>query len=378
MLKNYLLLTLRNLRRRRLYALINLMGLTFGLGSMLLVILYVDYESSYDHHFDRSEDIYRLEHHFRTSWYSTLGFNNYFSATISDQWAYPLALEELAEVEVAAQVIQMDNLYLEVGEKRFVENRLLLTITGRRLLDLFSFEWLEGNPEAAFGQPNQVILTEELARKYFGTANAVGEIIGYDSLQLQVSGVIANLPPNSHFHPSMIIQLKQLPHWGAHTYLRLQPSANPEKVATQIVPPSERYQTSGLFKGLRLTPLHDLHFAEPTKYDFEWPGDPQYLYIFLWIGSLILLITITNYINLSVAFYSHRNREIGIRKVAGAQRGQIAFQFLFEAWLLTLLSLPLALGLLELLIPRFNELMGVELWTGRLWQLKPLSIMTLV
>ena len=378
MLRNYLLLTLRNLRRRRLYAAINLMGLTLGLCSILLVILYVDYESSYDQHFDRSEDIYRLEHHFRTSWYSTLGFNNYFDATVAEQWAYPISLEEIAEVEVAAQVIQKDNVYFEVGQKRFVENQLLLTITGKRLLDVFSLEWIEGDPASAFDQPNQVILTDRLAQKYFGTANPIGEIIEYDSIELRVSGVISSLPPNSHFHPSMIIQLKRLPHWGAHTYLRLKPNTNPQQVAAQVVPPSERYQTSELFKGVRLTPLHDLHFAEPTKYNFEWPGDPQYLYIFLWIGCLILLITITNYINLSIAFYSHRNREIGIRKVSGAQRGQIAFQFLFEAWLLTLFSLPLAIGLLELLMPRFNELMGVELWSGRLWQWKPLGIMVLV
>jgi len=383
MLRNYFLLAIRNFMRQKVYAGINIVGLTVGLTCAAFVVLFILHETRYDTFHKKSDRIYRLNTEYRSNFYSTIGFPNYFSSTAEEQLRMPEALRNIPGVKQAGHflIYRLESFVdrKSTGE-RFVDQWYMVTNTGDELAEIFDFNFIKGDPETALAEPNSVVLTQSAADKIFGDDEPMGEILTEEGNDYKVTGIIEDWPEWSHVNFPMILTMKRIPYWGAYTYLLLDENTNPNAIKPQLVEAiakadPERVEDD-LFKGARLQALTDIHLHSDTLYEIKPPGNPNYVYTFGAIGLLILLITSTNYMNLSIAMYSGRNTEIGMRKVAGASRWQLAGQFLFEAMLLSLFCVPLALGLFELTLPLFNNVMDLDLQNEfiRNWKLFGLLI----
>lgn len=380
MLHNYLKIALRSLRRRLGYTAVNVIGLTVGLACCALVVVFLQYELSYDAHHDDADRIYRIISTEPGSGqdYSTIIFGEGRGRNGEEQRAYAEQLvAQVPEIEQATNFVILDDpRYVETADgDRFESERQLAMNTGAAFADLFTFERIAGAPlEEALRDPYSAVLTASTAERYFGDADPIGETLSLGSTDVTVRAVVADPPPNSRITFDLTLQLREVPNWGAFHYVRLADGANPDSVARKVTatlnqinpsrlddPPEERSSE-------RLQPLTGIHFADRALYDASPHRDPAYLWIFAAIGGVILLITTINYANLGLALYADRNAEIGVRKAMGGHRGQIAGQFLVEAGLLALACVPLALGACAAALPAFNALMGTDIGMGRLVQ----------
>ena len=378
MFKNYLKIAIRSLARRKKYATINAVGLLLGLCCVLLTYLYVQHELTYDRLSDQAENIYRVHNKYREQTYTPLHFKNYWDTDQAAQQLHPEGFEQLSGVVAATHFVRSNTAiageseyYVEKQDgKRLTEDYILFTNRGSSFLDIFSWNFLSGDPEEALSTKHQAVLTRASAIKYYGSdwqsnEGILGRTLNIDSTDYVVTAVIEDIPGNSHVKFNIALSVGQVPSWAAYTYLLLNDEASVAEVEAQIndayysITPGRR--DDPLSGGLSLMPLTDIHLKSNYLYELETPGDIRYLYIFSIIGLVILLITITNYTNLSVALYAGRQKEIGMRKVLGARRGDVSGQFLFEAILLAVFCLPLAVLLLQLILPYFNQLMQLKL-----------------
>lgn len=374
MIKNYFKIALRNLVRRKGYATINITGLVAGLTCALLAWLYVEHESSYDQFHAESEDIYRIVRTYRSQTYSCLAFRDYWQTPVEVQQNQADAYEALSNVEAVTQFVvsnaaitgRRKAYFVENGRKRFVANKILFTNRGNEFLEVFSWNFIQGNPETALDGPGKIVLTQSQANRYFGKQERViGEFLRIDTTDFTVTGVIDDVPSYSHFDFELIATTRRIPSWGAYFYAKTNGNTATAELSKQIsntyynLYPDEK--DDPLNRALFVQPLEDIHLFGGFLYELKKPGDLRYLYIFGIIGTIILLITCTNYTNLSVAMYVGRQREMGMRKVMGARKNSIRLQFLFEACLLVFITLPVAFLLLELLLPFFNRVMEMEL-----------------
>ena len=374
MLRNYLKIAIRSLIRQKQYALINGLGLTLGLCCVFLVILYLQNELRYDQFHEKSANTYRLDWTYRSQTYACVSFG-------ADEQQQRNA-EGFSDISDVASITQFVTSYSEVTDgptsyyveneqgQRFAEDRVLFTNRGATFLEIFSWPFLAGNATSALSKPNQVIISESTAARYYGDDwqnrdDVLGSLLIMDSLTLMVTGVVENVPAYSHIDFDLAISLDKIPGWGAYTYLYLRPEAVVDQVSKKV---NQAYATlhpetvsDPLHKGFTLQKLTDIHLYSNHLYELKKPGDVRYLYIFGMIGLVILIVTCTNYINLSVAMYAGRQKEIGMRKVMGARKRDVSGQFLLEAILLAFISLPIALLLLEILLPYFNQLMNLPL-----------------
>ncbi len=372
MLKNYLLVALRTLRRRRGYAVLNAVGLTVGLAAVAVVAAFLAHERAFDHHLPRADDLYRLTSNYRAGWYSTIGFPNFFDETEAGQRRLAEELRALPAVEEAAAVhLDARRRFVEADGRRFPEDRVLVTATGPAFVDLFGPRFIEGDAASALARPRTALLTEPTARRYFGDAAALGRTVTRDSVAYEVTGVIEAPPTTQHLRYDLVLA-GRIPNWGAYTYLRLTPGTDPEAAAPLATDALLRVRPARaddpLHKGERLQPVPAIHLGEPTLYEAEPPGDPRYLRLFAAVALLLLVVTCTNYTNLAVALHDGRGREIGVRKAMGARREAVAGQFLTEAVLLATACVPPAVGLALLVLPGFNAVMGTEVAASALLQ----------
>jgi len=371
MLLHYLKLAWRSLIRRRFYAALNLVGLSLGLGCMTMVLLYLDYETSYDDYFEPAGQVYRLHNYFRASEYPLLAFDGYHSAPREEQLRWPRRIRQMPQVEAVTHMRWANwqfgkEQYAMVNDRRMVEDKLMATNLGPEWLRIFPLRMIAGDPVHALDRLHSLVIEQSTAERYFGSATAaMGRTVTIDTITLLVTGVAQDIPGNVHFDLSGICTLEKIPYWGAYTYFKVKPGTDVAHLTKSLEEQHRAYlgdtESGRMFKGLRAIALADIHLKSDALYELKPPGDARYLYIFGLIGGLVLLITLTNYINLSIALYSGRNREIALRKVSGAQKRQLLGQFLFEAILLCLIALPIGLGLCELLLPAFNQLMGLSI-----------------
>lgn len=380
MYRSHFILAWRNLLKHKAYALINLLGLTLGISCSLLVLLYIFDELKYDQHFPEAESIYRLNYQYKNDTYAITGFVNWWDADKDEQLLKVSAFKDIKGIEKVAQfnathgaTMDKQPVYLSLQkngnrEEKFTEKEVLLSNTGKELYDIFQWELLYGNQENSFSNPYAAILTRATAERYFGKeweGRIREQTLNWQENEYPITAVIENEAENTHFSFDVILLTPQIPSWGAYVYLKLSPTASLHDVNVavneqlELVEPSIKENPDE--KGSYLQPISDIHFSRSILFELSPPGDTQYLYIFGVIGLIILSITVTNYINLSVALYSRRRSEIGMRKVMGAPRESITWQFLAEAILLCTISLPLSLLLLEFCIPYFNQIMNLEL-----------------
>ena len=380
MLRNHLKLALRMLRRRRVYALVNGTGLTVGLLCVALVALFLRHELQYDRFHDNPDDVHRVLREKRTNWWSTIPFPRYEEASTAEQRRLPQALtEQVPTIDAATNFYvgphgEETSAYVERGDRRFTENHLLYTTTGAAFFEVFSFDVLRGDPSDLLQGPGSAVLTESASRQYFRQVDGVvGKLLTVHAprgvQEVEVTGIIEDVPPTSHFTFEVALQVDRIPNWGAYVYVRTLPDASTEGLTSRVrsimneVRPQrvEDPLLRSVLGGVRIQALPDIHLGPRMLYDQQSHRDPRYLWAFGAIGLLILLIVGINYTNLAVALSSERRREIGIRKVSGAGRGQVAGQFLIEAVVLTFLCLPVVLIGLEGVVPVFNQVMNSHL-----------------
>ncbi|MFQ5571753.1 MAG: ABC transporter permease, partial [Rhodothermales bacterium] len=348
MLRNYLTVALRNVRKYKGYSFINITGLAIGLTCFILIILFVLDEFSYDRHHTYADDIYRVEVDIRT----TQGFQQ--TALSPSAWA-PALVADYPEV-VSAVRLKPPNQKWMVGRDALQFYEKGVAFADSSVFDVFTIPLVRGNPETALDAPFRMVISEAAAAKYFGTEDPMGQTIALDSqYEFEITGIMEDMPRSGHFYfdflPS-ISTLSQVPIYGntnfldlqfpvMYTYVRLRgdfPASTLEEKMPAFV---ERYVAAqfplsdiGFEVNVYLRPLTDIHLHSRRENEIEPNGDIATVYIFLAVALFILVIASINFMNLATARSASRAKEVGMRKVVGAQRGHLILQFLGESVLL--------------------------------------------
>lgn len=382
MLKNYFKVAYRNLLKNKAFSFINLLGLAVGMASFFLIYLYVDFELSYDRFNKKADRIYRLVCDIKTP-----------SETLNiPVTSGPMGLNikaDLPEVEDAVR-INMTSLVIRKDDIKIQEERCVYTDPS--IFSIFDFPLLQGNPKTALKDPFAIVISETTAKKYFGSANPLGQtlILGSENYNVKVTGVMKDIPENSQFKANMFISMEtyrksnpnrdtEWGNFGITTYLLLRPGSKASHLEAKLPQFLDKYigkemKEDQMHYSLLLEPLGDV-YLKSKRGGFE-TGNINNVYIFSVIGIFILIIACINFINLTTARSSDRAKEVGIKKVVGAGKLQLARQFLLESMLICLVSFILAVILSVIFLPLFNQLSGKIISTGVFT--KPASVFLLL
>lgn len=374
MIKNFFTTLFRNFARNKFYTTINVVGLSVGLMCTILILLFVQEELSYDKYNVNHERIVRVGSDF------TISGKRDRIATSALPFG-PTFVEEFPEVEGYVRFQQSGRQQFKYGEKDFYEDRI--SYADSSVFTIFSFPLLKGDPQKALTQPYTIVLNETLAEKYFGDEDPIGKIllIG-ENTPYTVSGVMKNLPTNSHFRFHAFYSMKTLEiirgeeafnsqqplafwSFSNYTYLLLNKNSNSDDLLEKFPAYYNKYMRTmgdqlGVEYKLIVQKLADIHLRSQLQWDAR-TGNIKYIYILSVIAIFILSIASINYMNMATARSSKRAKEVGIRKVVGAQRENIIRQFMFESISLTVFALIIALICVELLLPFFNQLVDKDL-----------------
>ncbi len=371
MFQNYLTIAIRNLLRYPAYTLINIVGLAIGLAACMLILRYVWDELSYDRYHPHADRVYRVVDDIESAGQTVR------TAGSPSGWG-PVLKRDFPEIELFARVRGTTSAWFFMHEeKRFYEKKVIWADAA--LLDLFAIPFVAGDPGTALTEPYSIVISEEMAFKYFGNEEPMGRVLRGDNLwDFTVTGVMRNIPANTNLRPDMIISLltrnainpNSLDEWEMHenhyTYIRLHENASSDDLEAQLPAFVERNKT-GRFressKVLRpsLQPLVDIHLHSHRDSELEPNGDIRYVALFMIIAFLIPIIACINFVNLATARSAMRAREVGVRKVMGANRSQLLGQFLREAFFMAGLAMIAALALAHLALPGVNVLAGKQL-----------------
>ena len=384
MIGNYWNSAYRNLMKRKGFSFINVFGLAVGMASALLILTYVTFEFSFDKMHEKYERIFRVE----STFYEGEVQTDYWA---SSSFGYGSAMKEnLAGIEDYTRVVSLyqPEQIVKYGELTLRENQIAYADPG--FFRLFDFELVKGDKATCLSMPRQVVITERIARKYFQDEDPIGKILiftgPYDKVVCEVTGVMKEMPSNSHVHYNFLISYKSLgqylhDYWYKHevyTYVLLDSPERKAEIEEAFPAMAEKYKTDEALKnkiwGVSLTPLADIHLKPQVGYEAEIKGNHTAMIALIFAAIAILAIAWINYINLTVARSMERAKEVGVRRVIGAFRKQLISQFLFEALVMNLVAFVLAVGLIELVLPYFNQLVSrtvtFSVWlTGYWWLL---------
>jgi putative ABC transport system permease protein len=372
MLKNYIKIAFRNLLNNKTYSLINISGLAIGIACFILIYLFVKDELSYDQHHSKADRIYRLTEKIDMEGQGgEFSSSNPFPVMKAMLTDYPEYIEE----GVRLFNFQQPSLTLEFGDNKFNERHIYFADS--TFFKIFDFPLKTGDKNTALANPNSIILTQKLAHKYFGNENPLGKTIIYESnFNLLITGIFDELPSQSHFNFDCLISFSTVyqifggsgieqnwvwnPNW---TYFLLKDGVDPKTLEKQFPDFVQKYYPAHLKPQIThyLQPLPDIHLKSDLDYEMQPNNDVANLYIFSVVGILIILIAVINFMNLATARSAKRAREVGMRKVLGADRLMLIRQFLGESLILSFFAVILAVILIELLTPVFNNLSGKEL-----------------
>ena len=388
MIRSYLRTAFRNLMKYKFISFINLFGLTIGLACCLLITTYIINELSYDKYNQNAENIYRVNRSFN----NTNGAVSLTLCTVSPPFGYYFPTD-FPDIKKMTRLLDNGPIPARYKDKILTERGLFMA--DENLFDVFSLKVLKGNPKTALSDPFSVMLTEETAKKYFGDEDPMNKVIRFNSqFDAKVSGIYEAFPANSHIHPGMLMAFSTLKdsavygeanlrtNWGNNsflTYLQLPAGYNPANLE-KMFPAFLDKHMADQYKGnkpssltkLSLQKLTDIHLYSHTDDEEEPPGDITRVYIFSAIALFILLIACINYMNLSTARAALRAKEIGIRKVIGARKKELIFQFLSESVIVCWVATITALLLAWLTVPWLNKVSGQPLSFHTLLQAKVL------
>ena len=382
MLSNYIKIALRNLLRHPGYASINVFGFAVGLACCLFIVLYVQYELSYDRHHEHADTIYRI----------TLDAHVGGQEIIAPLSAPPLAsslINDFPEVEQATRIFRSmfvgdEEVAVEYKENQFIESYFFYVDS--TFFDVFTYDVLQGETDDLLTEPNTVVITRSTAKKYFAGQQPIGEVLRVNNhTEFRVVAVVEDPPAASHFRFDFLASLVTLPfgqstNWFTNpfsTYFVLNEDADLELleaklaafVKAQVAPQMkdilgvslEDFLASGGRYQYGVQPLTDIHLHSNLSYELLPNSDIRYVYTFSIIAALILLIASFNFMNLATARSANRSREVGVRKVLGSNRHQLVLQFLMESVFMCILAMSIAVSVVASLLPVFNTWLGIDI-----------------
>ncbi|MGN6212801.1 ABC transporter permease [Parafilimonas sp.] len=384
MLKNLVLVALRNLKRDKWYSLLNILGLAIGISFSLLLIFYIIDELSYDRYNEKADRIYRVNAYVKEADKDTM------------RWAitpFPMAealSKDYPEVEEAVRFFGAGgggDIMYKNGDQRLYENKVFFADSN--VFKVFTHKFMEGSPQTALVAPNSMVLTQSVAEKFFGKNKSyVGKTLeNVNGDVYKITAVIKDVPKNSHLLFNILISRSSLPadfanNWGGfgfYTYVLLKPNTSAAAFEKKLLPVYDKYLASifaqfNIKMRFGIIPVTAIHLHADTDNEPEELGSMSYIYIFAAVAFFMLLIACINYMNLTTARSARRAKEIGIRKVAGSTQKQLVAQFLVESVVTACFALLLSIGIIALLLPAFNTISGKFISFTALLQPKTLLI----
>ena len=366
MIKNYFKIAFRNIIRHKAYASINIAGLAIGMASSILILLWVQNELSYDRFHKNAHEVYRI----------TANASD-FKAAINCAGMPPELKKQMPEIKNYVRFSHPVTMLLEIGNRKFTEKNGFYADS--TFFDVFSFPLLKGNTATALQKPGAILITESMANKYFGKEDPMGKILRKDNGEnVTVTGVLANIPSNSHLQFDFIMPMSSImltndnlrdnswQSFNFYGYLLLNKNvkATPAAIAKLNQRLDQIYkskQPNGIKVAFQLQPLTSIHLQPALQVDLPGHGNVQYVNIFFIVAIFILIVACINFMNLATARSARRAKEVGLRKVVGAVRGQLIGQFLGEALLISFFALLFAIAIVLLSLPLFNTLSGKQL-----------------
>lgn len=377
MIKHYFKIAFRNLWKNKGFSAINIFGLAIGLAVCLLILFYVNNELGYDKYNTKADRIFRIDGDLK------FGGNHFVLAQTPDPLG-PALKEDFPQVEQYVRMRDHGGIMVKKNNQNIQEDRVIYVDS--TLFSVFTLPMIKGDPTSALVQPNSVVITESTAKKYFNSTDVVGKTLTIgDSGFYKVTGVIKDIPKQSHFHYDFFISMYgqlspyEINQWTSNnfnTYIVLKKGTDAKHFSAQLdnyvmshVAPlfsswnltEEKFKQQGNFLHYNLFPLEKIHLYSNRTGELEANGNIEYVYIFSLIAIFILLIACVNFMNLSTARSANRAKEVGVRKVLGSLRKNLVLQFLSESVLISFVSLILALIIAALLLPYFNQLSGKDL-----------------
>ncbi|MBR9998696.1 MAG: ABC transporter permease, partial [Cyclobacteriaceae bacterium] len=383
MIRNYIKIAFRNLIQDRFYSMLNIMGLSIGIATSLLIILFISDELSYDKFHQDAGDIYRVITK------GKLGDEEVRNVAVSGAPVAEAILTTIPEVKAVTR-LQPEILIITHQDESLKEDRVLFADS--TFFDVFSFSLLEGDKNKALKDPYSIVMTEETALRYFGKkavdrGEVIGNLLKDDDRTYAVTGIVENIPHNSHFDFDMLVSMSSNPDAGNpiwinmnyYTYIKLATGTDPvsledklrDLVRQHVIPqviaylhyPEMEFTDEIMDQNFKflLQPLTDIHLHSNLFAEMNANSDIQYVYIFSAIAVFIILIACINFMNLSTAKSAKRAREVGIRKTLGSTKQPLIIQFLFESLMYILISMLIALGLTEAFRIPFNTISGKNL-----------------
>lgn len=367
MLKNLIKLSLRNIKKEKGYSLINILSLIIGISSCLFLVLYINEELSYDNFHEKGAHVYRVVTHITE-------VDNEFTWQVAQRPFAPTVANDYPEVEGYTRLAGAGRLMFEKGTENIYEEDF--SYADSAVFDLFTFEFIQGDPKTSLYEPNSIVISRDIAVKYFNTTEAVGQTLVGEDNTYKVTGVIENIPDNTHIN-----NIKAFISWNTLQDFRRDGSWGNFGVYTYIYAPNltdigrfedklheiydnycaEIFEQFGIDFRYELQNIRDIHLHSRIGTEAETGGDIAYVYIFSAVAFFILLIACINYMNLATARSMKRAREVGIRKVMGSHKLQIIFQFIIESMIYTFLALLISLLLIVILLPFYNDLLEKSL-----------------
>lgn len=379
MISNYIKMAFRIMMHQKAYSTINIAGLSIGIATSLLILLYIADELSFDRFHKDANRIYRM------------GFAARMQGSDFNTASTPVPLAEglraeVPGVESTVRFAVWRNTPMSLGEKRFTESNFF--VADSNFFEFFSFPLLTGDAHTALTGTNRIVLSASAAQRYFGNENPLGKIVlmGSEKEAVEVTGVAADAPANSHIQFDMVLSgeswefMQTNKNWTAinlYTYFKVVPDAAVSQVKSQVDQltvrhigpeletfigmPFQQFLKAGNTIGLFIQHLPDIHLKSDLKDELTPNGDVQYLYIFGAIALFILVVACINFMNLTTARSANRAKEVGVRKSIGALRGRLVTQFMSESMLYSVIATLVAIALISALLPSFNLLSGKSL-----------------
>jgi len=366
MLKNYFKIAFRNIIRHKAFSAINISGLAIGMASSILILLWVQNELSYDRFHKTADRLYRI----------TCSAGD-FKAAVNCAGMPGGLKDQMPEIESFVRLSHPTTILFEAGGRKFTEERTFYADSN--FLQFFSFPLLKGTIATAMQRPDAVLLTEEMAIKYFGKEDPIGKILRKDNgSNVTITGVLANIPSNSHLQFDFILPMSAIAQnnsdlknnaWNRfnfYSYVQLDKSFVPTKASLlkfnqrmdQIY---KKHEPNGVKAAFQLQPVTDIHLQPGLQVDLPGHGNAQYVTIFFIVAIIILIVACINFMNLATARSARRAKEVGLRKVVGAVRGQLIGQFIGESLLISFFALLVAIVIVLICLPLFNNLAGKKL-----------------
>jgi putative ABC transport system permease protein len=371
---NYLKIAVRNLRRKKAFSAINVFGLSIGLASCLLIALFVIDELSYDRCHEKGDRIYRIHNNISFS-------GSLYQGTVSPALMGSTLVKDYPAIENTVRITDYGPMLVKKGDQTLFEP--YGAYADHTLFDVFTLPFVAGDPKTALKEPNTMVISESMAHKYFNSTDVIGKsLLTSNTENFLITGVIKDLPPQSHFHFNFIRTLRGSPiakdtTWlnnNYHTYVLAKPGVDEQTINRYLRQTVQQYMTpefqrafhsnlsdlerKGDYAAYTAMPLRKIHLYSHVTGELEPNGSIQYVYIFIIIAVFILLLACVNFMNLSTAQAAGRAKEVGIRKVLGSLRYNLITQFLTESMLLTTIAMTVAIAIVAWALPWFNSLAG--------------------